>query len=110
MKAIKTITIITATSLIALAPVALRAGEEPAADRAEKRAKAFDAMDKNADGNLSKDEFMATKKNQEDPERAGKVFAKLDKDANGILSKEEFVSGPDKGKKKAGASDGGAGE
>lgn len=104
------ITMITATALISLAPVVLHAGEEPAADIAEKKAKRFDAMDKNADGNVSKDEFMATKKNQEDPERAGKVFAKLDKDANGILSKEEFLSGPDKGKKRAGAPDEAAGE
>lgn len=102
------ITIITATALISLAPVVLHAGEEPAADIAEKRAKKFDKMDKNADGSLSKDEFMAFPKNQQDPERAAKVFAKADKDANNALSKEEFTSAG--GKKGKGGEKSGAAE
>jgi len=103
------ITIITATALISLAPVVLHAGEEPAADIAEKRAKQFDKLDKNADGSLSKDEFMAAPKNQADPEKGGRVFARKDKDANNALSKEEFTSaGGKKGKggEKSGAAEG----
>lgn len=109
MKTRNITTIITATALLGLAPVVLHAGEEPAADMAEKRASKFDKLDKNADGSLSKDEFMAAPNNQQNPERAAKAFAKMDQDANNALSKEEFVSAGNKkskGGEQSGAADG----
>ena len=83
-----------ATTLLGWIPAALQAAENADADGAAARAKQFDALDKNADGSLSRDEFMAARKSVEDPERAAKVFAIRDTDGNGSLSKEEFVNNP----------------
>jgi hypothetical protein len=93
---------------------ALRAGEAGTAqpDMAEKRAAQFTRLDKNADGALTKEEFMATKAAEKKPEQAAKVFARRDKDGNGSLSKEEFVGNPAKkpaGGAAAAADDGDAG-
>lgn len=57
--------------------------------------KMFSAKDKNADGKLSKEEFLAKAK---DAAKAEKGFEKLDKDKDGFLSKEEFTK---RGKPKA---------
>ena len=49
----------------------------------------FDDKDKNHDGKLTREEFMA---NQPDPELAGKRFSTFDTDKNGSLNREEFVT------------------
>lgn len=95
MKTLKTSALIT----LLLAPLAaLQAGESADADPAAVRAKLFDALDKNNDGSLSKDEFMVAKKSVEDPERAARVFELRDTDGSDSLSKEEFVKVRESGK------------
>lgn len=54
------------------------------------RAKLFASKDKNGDGKLTRDEFMA---NQPDPQQAPARFVRFDKSEDGVLSREEFISG-----------------
>jgi Ca2+-binding EF-hand superfamily protein len=87
----------------------LWAGETEGAkpDRGEKRAAQFARTDKNGDGAVTKEEFLATKASQKDPEKAAKAFARFDKDGNGSLSKEEFAGAQAKKPAKAPAADDG---
>ena len=61
-------------------------------------AAAFAKMDKDSDGKLSKDEFMASPGAKKDAAKAGESFTKRDKNNDGFLSKEEFAPAK-KGKK-----------
>lgn len=60
-------------------------GSNPAQDRGA----LFELKDKNQDGKLDREEFLA---NQSDPEAAKGRFLKWDVDKDGGLSREEFVS------------------
>jgi len=86
---------------------------DPAAgsdDMVAKRTAAFNKLDKNADGTVSKEEFMNRKRFKDNPEateKASKAFAKLDTNADGALSKDEFVNRGSKGGKTAGDGEGG---
>jgi hypothetical protein len=63
-------------------------------------AEMFKKLDTNADGSVSKDEFMAGPQAKENAERAGKMFEFKDADKDGKLTKEEFAKRPEgKGKK-----------
>ncbi len=53
----------------------------------------FKKRDKDGDGMLTKDEFLANKKN---PTKAEKRFAKLDKNSDGKISLEELKAKKDK--------------
>lgn len=69
------------------------------ADKAKKKPdpeKVFAKKDADADGKLSKDEFL---KGAKDATRAEKAFGHKDKDKDGFLSKEEFKAQPGKKKK-----------
>lgn len=72
----------------------------------DKREAMFKRLDTNGDGSISKEEWMASKGAQKNPEQAAKKFTSMDKDSNGNVSKEEYtkVSG---GGKKSDATDGG---
>jgi hypothetical protein len=86
-------------ALLALA-LPLHAEEEGAAGQGKKKpdpAKVFKKKDSNADGFLSKEEFVAGSK---DAAKAEAAFAKKDKDGDGKLSAEEFAAGPAAGGKK----------
>jgi hypothetical protein len=52
----------------------------------------FEAMDTNKDGQVSKDEFLATPHQRDNPEQ---MFKTMDVNAHGYLTKDEFCS--DKG-------------
>ena len=52
------------------------------------RAALFQRKDKNGDGQLTREEFLA---NQPDPEEAPKRFIRFDVDGNGVLSRDEFI-------------------
>lgn len=52
------------------------------------RERLFGQRDKNQDGRISKDEFMAAQKDQAE---GGKRFAKFDKNQDGSLDRDEFV-------------------
>jgi Ca2+-binding EF-hand superfamily protein len=69
--------------------------EEAAAGKGKKGnpEAAFKKRDKDGDGFLSKEEFLAKAK---DAEKAGKAFAKKDKDGDGKLSLAEATAKPDK--------------
>ena len=60
-----------------------------AAKPKQDRAALFEKKDKNHDGKLSFEEFMA---NQPDPEAAKKRFEQWDTDKKGFLSREEFIN------------------
>ena len=60
----------------------------------------FKALDKDGDGFLSKDEYLAQAKSPEQKEKLEKKFAQLDTNGDGKLSLEEFCAQPAKPKKK----------
>ena len=92
MKALTTI-----FTVLALGTFAINAAEKPKGEKAKKSPEeVFKAKDANADGKLSKEEFLKGAK----PDKAAameEMFGKKDKDKSGDLTKEEFTSG---GKKK----------
>ena len=57
---------------------------------------AFKKMDKDANGSVSKEEFMASPMAKKDAAKAEAAFGKKDKDANGSLSLDEFKAAPKK--------------
>ncbi len=60
-----------------------------AAKPRQDRAAMFARRDKNGDGRLSREEFLA---NQPDPDQAPKRFVAFDTDKDGFLSKDEFIT------------------
>lgn len=68
------------------------AGNKPSAKAATKkkadRATLFTRRDKDADGKLSREEFLA---NQPDPDQAPARFDRFDLDQDGVLSRNEFI-------------------
>ena len=60
-----------------------------AAGRQTDRAALFDRKDRNRDGKLTREEFLA---NQPDPAEAPKRFERFDRNKDGILSRDEFVT------------------
>jgi hypothetical protein len=75
-------------------PEDAKPADQPAAKKADPE-KAFGKKDKNSDGSLSKEEFLAGAK---DATRAEKAFGRKDKDSDGKLSKEEFAAQPERKK------------
>lgn len=62
---------------------------KPAASKSKQdRAAMFESRDKNHDGKLTREEFLA---NQPDPEEAPKRFPKFDSNHDGVLSRDEFI-------------------
>jgi Ca2+-binding EF-hand superfamily protein len=59
-------------------------------------AAAFKKMDKDANNEVSLEEFKATPRWQKEPEKAEGAFKKKDKDADGKLTLEEFSAKPEK--------------
>lgn len=60
----------------------------------------FKKLDTNADGSLSKDEYLAAPFAQKDKGMAEKRFGAQDKDKDGKLSKQEFAARGDGGRKR----------
>lgn len=87
---------------IALSLATLHA--QQTADPAESR---FQRLDTNADGFLSKEEWMQTKAARKEPKRANKRFARMDLNGDGQVSKEEFLAPKSEG---SAQDQGGAGE
>ena len=52
----------------------------------------FKKLDSNSDGNVTKEEFLASKKAKKDPAKANKRFEKVDANNDGKISKEEAVA------------------
>lgn len=52
----------------------------------------FKKLDSNSDGNVTKEEFLASKKAKKDPAKATKRFEKADANKDGKISKEEVVA------------------
>ena len=68
-----------------LDPLAKDSAARPKVDRAE----LFSRKDRDDDGKLTHEEFMA---NQPDPKEAPKRFLKFDTDGDGLLTRDEFIS------------------
>ena len=81
--------------------ISARAGDTPVPNAPPKkggkqdRNAMFDSRDKNKDGKLSREEFLA---NQPDPDKAPARFPQFDTNNDGFLSREEFVNGGSKTK------------
>lgn len=76
------------------------APKKPEGDKGKPKAsmeERFKMLDKDANGSVSKDEWMAGPLGKKDATKAGEMFGRLDKDANGSISKEEMAAA---GKKK----------
>lgn len=93
----------TLTSMLAILALAANAysaegdAKKPGAGKAKKSpAEIFKAMDKNGDGSVSKEEFLASPGAKKDAAKAEERFGKMDKDKNGSLSKEEMTPKPKK--------------
>lgn len=52
----------------------------------------FKKLDANSDAAVSKEEWNASRRAKNDPERAAKAFTAKDKDADGKLTKEEYLA------------------
>jgi hypothetical protein len=94
------------TALVAFTVVCLIGLTAMAADEGRKRdggksidpEKAFQKLDKDSDGKLTKEEFLARAGDDEERKsRAEKQFQKMDTDASGDLSLEEFKAGMKRG-------------
>jgi len=59
---------------------------------------AFKKLDKDGNGSVSKEEFLASPQGKKDVVKAGEMFSKKDKNSDGSLSKEEFIVAPKKKK------------
>ena len=70
-------------------PIRGGAAANKAGKRNPDRAALFVRMDKNHDGKLSFEEFMA---NRPDPEAAKKLFEQWDSGKKGFLTREEFIT------------------
>lgn len=96
MKAITTI-----LSVLALAAISAQAQEKKTEGGEKKKMDpeaAFKKLDKDGNGSVSKEEFLASPQAKKDAAKAEESFGKRDKDGNGSLSLEEFKAA---GKKKA---------
>ncbi|MBL9189574.1 MAG: EF-hand domain-containing protein [Opitutaceae bacterium] len=60
----------------------------------------FASVDKNSDGNITVEEFLATQKDKLGEEAAKTRFATLDKNKDGKLTKDEFGGGDEPAEKK----------
>lgn len=67
----------------------IKAGNDKQAAAPADRGAMFARKDKNADGKLTREEFLAQ---QPDPDKAPQRFLDFDSDKNGSLSREEFVT------------------
>lgn len=90
-------------SILALAATLNAAEGDKKPEAGKKKAPAnpeevFKKLDK--DGNISKEEFLASPQGKKDAAKATEMFGKKDKNSDGSLSKEEFVA---QGKKKKAA-------
>ncbi len=79
---------VAAVVLMANNPVS---AQESTYTQGENLSKAYDAMDKNGDGKISKEEYMTRYENH---------FKELDKNADGYLTKEEYQETAAEGKQK----------
>lgn len=87
-------------AILALTAAVNAADEKKPADGAKKKGnpeEAFKRLDKDANGSLSKEEFLASPQAKKDEAKATERFGRLDKNSDGSLSKEEFTA---QGKKK----------
>jgi len=58
----------------------------------------FKRLDKDGNGSISKEEYMASPQAKKDEAKAAERFGKLDKNGDGSLSKEEFAAATKKKK------------
>lgn len=97
-------------SLASAAMISLVSAQDAAAGApAKKPGEAFKKLDTNADGSLSKEEFIAPAKDEAQKTRMVARFTTLDKDGDGKLTQAEMAAGraahAKKGKKKAAGGD-----
>lgn len=92
-------------SILALAATLNAAEGDKKPEAGKKKAPAnpeevFKKLDKDGNGSISKEEFLASPQGKKDAAKATEMFGKKDKNSDGSLSKEEFVA---QGKKKKAA-------
>lgn len=94
------------TSILAILALAATVNaadtKKPAAEGAKKKPnpeEMFKRLDKDGNGSVSKEEYMASPGAKKDEAKAAERFGKMDKNGDGSLSKEEMT--PKKKKKDA---------
>jgi hypothetical protein len=92
MKSTRRIIIAVLGAAIALPVSALAAKAERKNKKETGPAVAFATVDKDTDGSISKEEFVAALKEKLGEDSAKARFATLDKDSSGKLSKEEYAA------------------
>lgn len=73
-------------------PMSVEAAKADRKNKNDATPPAFATVDKDNDGSVSKDEFVAAMKEKLGDDGAKARFATLDKDNNGKLSKEEYAA------------------
>lgn len=86
---------LTLCALLLCGGITLQAAEKGAKRSPEE---VFKKMDANADGKVSKEEYLASPAAKKDAAKAETAFAAKDKDKDGSLTKEEFAAGGKKAK------------
>lgn len=84
------------TSILAILALAatVNAADEKKPEAGKKKAspeEMFKKLDKDANGSVSKEEFLASPQAKKDEAKATERFGKMDKDSNGSLSLEEMT-------------------
>lgn len=94
--------ILTLCTLAIAGALSLNAADEPKKPGGDKPKlnpeEMFKKLDKNGDGSISKEEFLASPGAKKDPAKAEERFKKLDKNGDGKLSLDEFKAGGPKKK------------
>ena len=96
MKVITSLLAILALSAITSFAADGDAPKKPDGDKGKPKAspeERFKMLDKDGNGSISKEEWMASPFAKKDATKAGEIFTRLDKDADGSLTKEEMAAG-----------------
>ncbi len=99
MNLTKRLIVATLAAAIAL-PVAAFAAKADKKKNAATATETFASVDKNADGNITQEEFLASQKDKLGEEAAKARFATLDKNKDGKLASDEFGTGTEEPAKK----------
>lgn len=102
MKVITSLLAILALSAVTTFAADGDAPKKPEGDKGKPKAspeERFKMLDKDGNGSISKEEWMAGPLGKKDATKAGEMFTRLDKDSNGSITKEEMAAAA-AGKKK----------
>ena len=98
MKVITSLLAILALSAITSFAADGDAPKKPEGDTGKPKGDRFKMLDKDGNGSISKEEWMASPMGKKDAAKAGEMFTRLDKDSDGSITKEEMAAAAKKKK------------